>query len=255
MFSLQGRLAIVTGGTRGIGAAMAIALAEAGANIILVQRDKSNTNTQQQILSLGRECTIYTADLASQPEVTALTKRILSDGHDPCILITCAGIQRRHPSHEFPLTDWNDVLQVNLTTVFTLCRDIGAHMLARPPSPSGHRGSIINVASLATFQGAFTVPAYASAKGGVGQLTKALSNEWASRGVNVNAIAPGYVATDMNEAILKNPQRLEQINQRIPAGRWACPDDFKGPTIFLASEASLYVSGEILTVDGGWMGR
>lgn len=128
-------------------------------------------------------------------------------------------------------------------------------MLTREPSTSGHRGSIINVASLATFQGAFTVPAYASAKGGVGQLTKALSNEWASKGVNVNAIAPGYVATDMNEALINNPVRAEQILQRIPAGRWASPEDFKGPTVFLASEASLYVSGEILTVDGGWMGR
>lgn len=255
MFSLQGRTAVVTGGTRGIGAAMALALAEAGADIILIQRDESNTQTHEQIQARGQKSTIYTADLASQSDVSSLTNRILSDKHDPSILITCAGIQRRHPSHEFPQSDWDEVLQVNLTTVFTLCRDLGAYMLSRNPAPSGHRGSIINVASLATFQGAFTVPAYASAKGGVGQLTKALSNEWASKGVNVNAIAPGYVATDMNEALINNPVRAEQILQRIPAGRWASPDDFKGPTVFLASEASLYISGEILTVDGGWMGR
>jgi len=255
MFSVEGRTAVVTGGTRGIGAAMATALAEAGANIILIQRDESNTKTHEHVQSLGRKSTIYTANLSSQAEVSSLTKRILDDKHDPSILITCAGIQRRHPSHEFPQADWDEVIQVNLTTVFTLCRDLGAYMLSRNPSPSGHRGSIINVASLATFQGAFTVPAYASAKGGVGQLTKALSNEWASKGINVNAIAPGYVATDMNEALINNPARAPQILQRIPAGRWADPEDFKGPTIFLASEASLYVSGEILTVDGGWMGR
>lgn len=255
MFSLEGRTAVVTGGTRGIGAAMAIALAEAGADIILIQRDESNKKTYDQIISLGRKATIYTADLASQTDVGSLTQRILTDKHDPSVLVTSAGIQRRHPSHEFPQSDWDEVIQVNLTTVFTLCRDLGAYMLTREPSASGHRGSIINVASLATFQGAFTVPAYASAKGGVGQLTKALSNEWASKGVNVNAIAPGYVATDMNEALINNPVRVEQILQRIPAGRWASPEDFKGPTVFLASEASLYVSGEILTVDGGWMGR
>lgn len=234
---------------------MAIALAEAGADIILIQRDRSNKNTHEHVQSLGRTSTIYTADLSSQADVGSLTSRILDDKHDPSILITCGGIQRRHPSHEFPQADWDEVIQVNLTTVFTLCRDLGAYMLTRNPSRSGHRGSIINVASLATFQGAFTVPAYASAKGGVGQLTKALSNEWASKGINVNAIAPGYVATDMNEALINDPVRAPQILQRIPAGRWADPDDFKGPTIFLASEASLYVSGEILMVDGGWMGR
>jgi len=255
LFSLEGRTAVVTGGTRGIGAAMAIALAEAGADIILIQRDESNKQTYEHVQSLGRKSSIYTADLSSQADVSSLTSRILKDKHDPSILITCAGIQRRHPSHEFPQADWDEVIQVNLTTVFTLCRDLGAYMLTRTPSPSGQRGSIINVASLATFQGALTVPAYASAKGGVGQLTKALSNEWASKGINVNAIAPGYVATDMNEALINNPVRAPQILQRIPAGRWADPEDFKGPTIFLASEASLYVSGEILTVDGGWMGR
>jgi 2-deoxy-D-gluconate 3-dehydrogenase len=160
------------------------------------------------------------------------------------------------------LTD-RKVLQVNLTTVFTLCRDIGAYMLTRPPFPGtestspggGYRGSIINVASLVSFQGGITVPAYASAKGGIAQLTKALSNEWASKGINVNAIAPGYVATDMNEALINNPTRAEQILVRIPAGRWGSAEDFKGPTVFLAGRASLYVSGEILTVDGGWMGR
>jgi 2-deoxy-D-gluconate 3-dehydrogenase len=146
------------------------------------------------------------------------------------------------------------VLQVNLSTVFTLCRDFGAYMLTRKTN-SGHRGSIINIASLVSFQGGITVPAYASAKGGVAQLTKALSNEWASKGINVNAIAPGYVATDMNEALIADKDRAASILARIPAGRWGTPEDFQGAVIFLASAASSYVSGEILTVDGGWMGR
>lgn len=184
--------------------------------------------------------------------MSGLTPRILADGHDVSILVTCAGIQRRHPSHAFPLSDWDEVLQVNLTAVFTLCRDVGAYMLTRP---GPRRGSIINVASLVSFQGGLTVPAYASAKGGVAQLTKALSNEWARHGVNVNAIAPGYVDTDMNEALINDETRARQILERIPKGRWGVPEDFKGPVVWLASSASAYVSGEVVVVDGGWMGR
>jgi len=149
------------------------------------------------------------------------------------------------------------VIQVNLSSVFTLCREFGAHLLSLDPSEfsNGHRGSIINVASLLTFQGGFTVPAYAASKGGVAQLTKALSNEWASKGINVNAIAPGYIATDMNVALINDPNRNAGIMARIPAGRWGAPEDFKGVIVFLASRASSYVSGEVITVDGGWMGR
>ncbi len=195
-----------------------------------------------------------------------MAPKILADGHDVSILVTCAGIQRRHPSHEFPQADWDEVLQVNLTSVFTLCRDFGAYMLTRTPrsanvtdasdsngSPAHmhpqsppHRGSIINVASLVSFQGGLTVPAYASAKGGIAQLTKALSNEWARHGINVNAIAPGYVNTEMNEALINNQTRARQILERIPAGRWGEPDDFKGPVVWLASRASGYVNGEIV---------
>lgn len=226
------------------------------------QRDDSNQQTKQQIEALGRRATIFTADLSSQEDVETLSKRVLDAGHDVSILVTCAGIQRRHPAHKFPMSDWNEVLQVNLTTVWTLCRDFGAYMLTRTPDASplggngcGYRGSIINVASLVSFQGGLTVPAYAAAKGGIAQLTKALSNEWACQGVNVNAIAPGYIATDMNEALINNPERAPQILTRIPQGRWGSPEDFKGPTVFLAGAGSLYVSGELLTVDGGWMGR
>ncbi|KAF2622573.1 NAD(P)-binding protein [Macroventuria anomochaeta] len=256
LYSLEGQTALVTGGTRGIGQSMAIALAEAGADILLVQRDESNHQTKQAIEKLGRKATIYTADLSSNDSVTQLTPKILADGHRIHILLNCGGIQKRHPAHQFPDNDWNAVLQVNLTSVFTLCRDVGAHMLEQPADlPPKRRGSIINVASLLTFQGGITVPAYAASKGGVGQLTKALSNEWASKGVSVNAIAPGYIATDMNEALIKDEKRAESILSRIPAGRWGSPEDFKGAVVFLGSAASAYVSGEVLTVDGGWMGR
>lgn len=220
------------------------------------QRDESNQSTKQQVESLGRTCKIYTTDLSSKSSVGKLVSTIESDGHKISILLNCGGIQRRHPSHQFPDSDWDEVLQVNLTSVFTLCRDVGAHMLAREADPStGRRGSIINIASLLSFQGGLTVPAYAASKGGVAQLTKALSNEWASKGINVNAIAPGYIATEMNTALMEDKTRSEQIMARIPAQRWGNPDDFKGPVVYLASRASAYVSGEVMTVDGGWMGR
>ncbi|KAI8935001.1 hypothetical protein NX059_008667 [Plenodomus lindquistii] len=256
LFSLQGQTALVTGGTRGIGQSMALALAEAGADILLIQRDTTNQTTKTAIEALGRKATIYVADLSSPSSLTALVPKILADGHRIHILLNCGGIQKRHPAHQFPDSDWDAVLQVNLTSVFQLCRDVGAHMLSQPADlPLNRRGSIINVASLLTFQGGITVPAYAASKGGVGQLTKALSNEWAGQGVSVNAIAPGYIATDMNEALLKDEKRAESILSRIPAGRWGRPEDFKGVVVWLASAGSAYVSGEIVTVDGGWMGR
>ncbi|KAI1050220.1 hypothetical protein LB506_001173 [Fusarium annulatum] len=246
-FSLEGQTALVTGGTRGIGQAVAIGLAEAGADIILVQRDTTSQSTKESIEKLGRKAFIYTADLSSQESVAGLVPKVLADGHQIRILVNCAGIQRRHPC---------EVIQVNLNSVFTLCRDVGAHMLNLEPSPiTGRRGSIINFASLLTFQGGFTVPAYAASKGAVGQVTKSFANEWTSRGITVNAIAPGYIATDMNEALLANPERLASITSRIPAGNWGSPDDFKGTAVYLASKASGYVSGHVLVVDGGWMGR
>ncbi|SLM37275.1 2-deoxy-d-gluconate 3-dehydrogenase [Lasallia pustulata] len=218
MFSVKGQTALITGGTRGIGQAAAIALAEAGADVLLVQvetpplrastyrnaistnadglqRDDSQTATKEAIEALGRTATIYTADLSSQSSVSALIPTILRDGHRIDILVNCAGIQRRYPSHQFPDRDWNEVLQVNLTSVFSLCREVGAHKLGQAPL-NGHRGSMINFASLLSFQGGLTVPAYAGSKGAVAQLTKALANEWAAQGINVNAIAPGYIATD-----------------------------------------------------------
>lgn len=270
LFSVHGKVALCTGGTRGIGQAMVVALAEAGADIILVQvsqpyilcigltstqRDTSNVTTKQAVEGLGRKVHIHTADLSIKSSVEELVPRLLNDGHSIDILLNCGGIQRRHPAHEFPSDDWDEVLQVNLSAVFILCREVGAHMLSRDPDQHGRRGAVINVASLLSFQGGITVPAYAASKGGVAQLTKALSNEWASKGISVNAIAPGYIATDMNVALINDKARAESILSRIPAGRWGRPEDFSGAVVFLASRASAYVSGEIITVDGGWMGR
>ncbi|KAL1982418.1 hypothetical protein VTN96DRAFT_1323 [Rasamsonia emersonii] len=258
LFSLSGKTALVTGGTRGIGQAMAIALAEAGADIVLVQRDESNTATRDEIVNrIGRKAWIHVAELSDREAVKGIIPAVLKLGVKPDILLNCAGIQRRHPSEKFPDEDWDEVLQVNLTSVFTLSREFGAYLLSRDASefPTGKRGTIINVASLLSFQGGITVPAYAASKGGIAQLTKALSNEWVAKGINVNAIAPGYIDTDMNVALINDPNRNAGIMARIPAGRWGKPEDFKGVVIFLASEASNYVSGEVVTVDGGWMGR
>ena len=255
LFSLSGQVALVTGGTRGIGAAMALALAEAGADIVLIQRDTTSTSTSKQIEALGRKCTIYTADLSSRSSLTTVLPTILSEQKRIHILLNCGGIQRRHPAHEFPDEDWDAVLQVNLTSVFTLCRELGAHMLSQSPiDASNRRGAIINVASLLSFQGGITVPAYAASKGGVAQLTKALSNEWAGKGISVNAIAPGYIATEMNSALMQDQARAASILARIPAGRWGSPEDFKGAVVFLASRAGGYVSGEILVSSRGRKG-
>ncbi|KAF2205195.1 2-deoxy-D-gluconate 3-dehydrogenase [Delitschia confertaspora ATCC 74209] len=256
LFSLKGQTALVTGGTRGIGQAMALALAEAGADIILAQRDTTNTATKNQIEKLGRKAYIYECDLSSAESVSALTPTILKDNHRISILLNSGGIQRRHPSHKFPTSDWDEVLQTNLSSVFTLCRDIGAHMLSSEPNlPGNRRGSIINLSSLLSFQGGLTVPAYAASKGGISQLTKALSNEWAGQGITVNAIAPGYIATEMNTALMEDEERAKGILARIPAGRWGRPEDFKGVVVWLAGAGSGYVSGETVVVDGGWMGR
>ncbi|SPO03793.1 related to 2-deoxy-D-gluconate 3-dehydrogenase [Cephalotrichum gorgonifer] len=256
LFSLAGHTAVVTGGTRGIGQAIAIGLAEAGADIILIQRDLSRTETKEAIEALGRKASVYTADLGVREDVAGLAAKILADGHEVRILVNSAGIQRRHPCHEFPDADFDEVLQVNLNAVFTLTRDLGAHILSLPPHPvTGRRGTVINLASLLSFQGGFTVPAYAASKGAVAQLTKSFANEWTAKGVTVNAVAPGYIATDMNEALIADEARSRSINERIPAGRWGQPEDFKGPVVFLAGKAAGYVSGHTLVVDGGWMGR
>ncbi|KAG6335706.1 hypothetical protein ID866_3386 [Astraeus odoratus] len=253
LFSLAGKNVLITGATRG--AACAIALAEAGAAICLVQRPPqsgkpSNMDTVNTIRGLGSPVEVVHCDLADMEAVRTLFDRALAAmGGNIHVLVNCAGIQRRSPSVDFLERDWDDVLDVNLKSVWLLSQAAGRHMVPL------RRGKIINFCSLLTFQGGLTVPAYASAKGALGQLTKALSNEWSQHNVQVNGICPGYIVTDMNERLLADPARYRQISERIPAGRWGNPRDFAGPVVFLASDASQYICGELLVVDGGWMGR
>ncbi len=251
MFNLTGKTALVTGCKRGIGFAMAQGLAEAGANIIGVSAnlELSGSAIEKAVTALGRTFTAHQCDFTQRENVKAFAARVMAEQGVPDILINNAGTIKRQPAAEHSDEFWFEVIEVNLNAQFLLSRDIGAKMVERGS------GKIIFTASLLTFQGGLTVPGYAASKGGIGQLTKALSNEWASKGVNVNAIAPGYISTDNTEALRDDPVRSQQILGRIPAGRWGVADDFKGPVVFLASEASRYVHGEILVVDGGWMGR
>lgn len=249
MFRLDGKVAAITGATRGIGRKMALALAEAGATVALLQRNTSDDSVQKEIEALGQKSVIIPCDLGNQAQVKAAIPTVVKELGQIDILVNNAGIQRRSPSVSFSETDWDDVINVNLKCVWLLCQEAGKFMV-----PQG-KGKIINMASLLSFQGGLTVPAYAAAKGGVAQLTKALANEWAKENVNVNAIVPGYIATDMNEALLQDETRNRQILERIPAGRWGQAEDFMGSVVFLASDASNYIHGHLLVVDGGWMGR
>ncbi|MFS2171456.1 glucose 1-dehydrogenase [Priestia megaterium] len=249
LFSLDGKVAAITGATRGIGRAMAIALAEAGSDIALLQRSKEFLGVKEEIERLGRKCFIVNCDLENASEVSEAISSVVGHFGKLDILVNNAGIQRRSPAVEFAEEDWDAVMNVNLKTVWLLCQQAGRQMLKQGS------GKIINMASLLSYQGGITVPAYAAAKGGVAQLTKALSNEWAAKGVNVNGIVPGYIATDMNEALINDETRSRQIIERIPAGRWGQADDFKGAVVFLASDASAYIHGHLLAVDGGWLGR
>ena len=249
-FGLHGKVALVTGSSRGLGCAMAHALAQAGADIIVNGRDAAKLEPVVTKLStLGVKAHAIAADLAERADVERLIAEAIAwQGHLD-ILVNNAGIIQRAPAAEHSDADWDHVMRVNLDGVFTACRAAGRHMLARGS------GKIINIASLLTFFGGITVPGYAASKGAVGQLTKALSNEWAGRGVNVNAIAPGYMRTDNTAALQADPVRSKEILSRIPANRWGEPGDLEGAVVFLASAASAYLSGHILAVDGGWCGR
>jgi len=228
---------------------MAIGLAEAGADIIGVSAslEKSNSKISIAVEELGRKFAAYQADFSDRESLYQFVEQMKQ--HDIDILVNNAGTIMRAPAAEHSDDYWDTVISVNLNAQFILAREIGGQMLSRGS------GKVIFTASLLTFQGGITVPGYAASKGAIGSLVKALSNEWASEGVQVNAIAPGYIATDNTQALQDNPERNKAILERIPAGRWGQPDDFKGPIVFLASAASDYVSGEILVVDGGWMGR
>ena len=250
-FDLSGKTALVTGCKRGIGKAMAEALAEAGADIIGVSAslESSGSEVEASITSLGRSFSGYACNFSDREAVYRFVETVKDNHSRIDILVNNAGTILRMPAAEHPDEYWDKIMEVNLNAQFVLSREFGKEMIERGS------GKIIFTASLLTFQGGITVPGYAASKGGIGQLTMALANEWAGKGVNVNAIAPGYISTDNTEALRNDPVRNEQILARIPAGRWGKPEDFKGPVVFLASEAANYVHGTILLVDGGWMGR
>ena len=250
LFRLDGKVALVTGASRGLGAAMAAALAGAGADVALHASAEPPSAAADSILkTTGRRAEVLAADLADRASADRLIDATLAAFGRLDILVNNAGIIRRQPAAEHSDEAWDAVLEVNLTSVFRLCRAAGRHMLGRGA------GKIVNLASVLSFQGGITVPGYAAAKGGVVQLTKALANEWAPRGINVNAIAPGYMRTDATTALQEDPVRDRQISERIPAGRWGDAADLAGAVVFLASPASDYVNGHVLVVDGGWMGR
>jgi 2-deoxy-D-gluconate 3-dehydrogenase len=250
-FSLAGKTALVTGCKRGIGKAMAEALAEAGADIIGVSASLELTGSAvaQAVEARGRTFFAYQADFGKRDSLNAFIRQVKQDHPVIDILVNNAGTIMRQPAAEHSDEYWDEVIAINQTAQFILTREIGRDMVARGS------GKVIFTASLLTFQGGINVPGYAASKGAIGSLTKAFANEWASQGVNVNAIAPGYISTDNTEALRADQVRSQSILGRIPAGRWGEPDDFKGPIVFLASDASRYVHGTILTVDGGWMGR
>ena len=249
-FSLEGKTAVVTGASRGLGQAIAVGLAEAGADVVCASTRKSGTDdTAAAIRDAGRQSWQVEADLSREDGAAALSQAAFEAAGDVHILVNNAGTIRRHPAVEFPLDDWQNVVQTNLTAVFQLSQLFAAPMMERGG------GKIVNVASLLSFQGGITVPAYTASKHGVAGLTKALANEWASKGVSVNAIAPGYFRTDNTQALQADETRNRQILERIPAGRWGSPEDLAGAAVFLASPASDYVTGTVITVDGGWMAR
>ncbi|MES2815813.1 MAG: SDR family oxidoreductase [Pseudomonadota bacterium] len=250
LFDLTGKTALVTGARRGIGAGMALALAAAGADIIgaSASMEADGGEVGRQVRAMGRSFTGHAVNFADRAALKAFAAQTEAEPID--ILVNNAGTIKRAPAAEHPEEWWDDVIETNLSAQFLLTQTVGRGMLAR-----GRGGKVIFTASLLTFQGGINVPGYAASKGGIGQLTMAFANEWAAKGVQVNAIAPGYIATDNTQALRNDPDRSASILARIPAGRWGRPDDFAGPVVFLASRASDYVSGTILTVDGGWMGR
>jgi 2-dehydro-3-deoxy-D-gluconate 5-dehydrogenase len=249
-FQLKGKNALVTGSRRGLGAAIAAALAEAGANVGCHGRDANPGTSCEAVSAAGRKTFYFSADLANAKACTALFEKTIAEFGSLDILVNNAGAIHRAPAGEYPMESWDELIALDLTAVFRLSQLAGRHMLER-----GTGGKIVNIASVLSFQGGVFVPAYAAAKGGIAQLTKALANEWASKGINVNAIAPGYMATDNTTALRADPVRSRQLLERIPAARWGEPKDIAGAALYLCSSASDYVHGHVLAVDGGWLGR
>jgi len=248
-FKLDGKTALVTGCSRGIGKGCAQALAEAGANIIGVSLESDFTGIKDYVESVGRNFKSYHYDFSNRKSLYEFINKIKSDFNEIDILVNNIGTILRNPIVEHSDEYWDKVIEVNLNAQFILTREIGKGMLDR-----GY-GKIIFIASLLSFQGGITVPGYAASKGGIKQLTMAFANEWASKGININAIAPGYIATDNTIALQENETRNRQILERTPQGRWGKPEDLMGTVVFLSSAASDYLNGSVVTVDGGWMGR
>lgn len=248
LFDLSGKVALVTGANTGIGQGIALALAEAGADIAAAGRSPA-LETLDKVRARGRRCEMFRADLSSIAAVQPLVDEVLAAFGHIDILVNNAGIIRRADAVDFTEADWDAVMDTNIKTLFFLCQAVGRHMIERGS------GKIINIASMLTFQGGIRVPSYTASKSGVGGLTKLLANEWAGKGIQVNAIAPGYIATNNTAALQADETRNRQIMERIPAGRWGDPADIGGAAVFLASSASDYVQGHILAVDGGWLAR
>lgn len=249
-FNLEGKVAIVTGSSTGLGHGMTLGLAEAGADIAGVYHSSAPPDTQELLKNMGRRFHGVRADLAHMSSIQRIIDQTLEAFGKIDILVNCAGIIRRSPSVEFSEKDWDDVMNVNLKALFFLSQAAGKQFLSQ-----GHGGKIINIASMLSFQGGILVPSYTASKSGVMGLTRLLACEWAPHGINVNAIAPGYMATRNTQPIQDDPVRNRQILERIPAGRWGTPDDMKGAVVFLASEASRYINGYTIAVDGGWLAR
>lgn len=247
---LTGKTAVVTGANRGIGAAIALGLAQAGANIVGTSREMSaDEEIARQVKECGRTFTPIAADLGDRKQSTLFAKRVLDVVPTVDILINNAGITARYPAAEIPLEEWDRVIEINLNSQFILAQGFGQHMIERGS------GRIIFIASIMSFQGGLKIPPYAASKHAIIGLTKALSNEWSALGVNVNAIAPGYIATDHNTALRSDPVRMPEVTSRIPIGRWGASDDVVGSAIFLSGSGADYISGSVITVDGGWVAR
>ncbi len=250
-FRIDGKTALVTGCRRGIGRGFAQALAEAGADIVGVSAsmEESGSEVEKDVVERGKNFRGYACDFSDRQALYGFIEQVKKDIPRIDILVSNAGVIRRQPAVDHPDEYWDEVIEVNLNSHFVLAREFGKEMIEQG------QGKIVFTASLLSFQGGITVPGYAASKGGIGTLTMALANEWAGKGVNVNAIAPGYIATDNTEALQQDAARSEQLMARVPAGRWGSPEDLKGAVVFFSAPASNFVNGAILAVDGGWMGR
>ncbi|KAG0645423.1 2-keto-3-deoxygluconate oxidoreductase [Hyphodiscus hymeniophilus] len=261
LFGLKDKTVLITGGTRGIGRSLAVALASAGADVILLARNvDSGLEVKEAIQRLGRKAQIYECDLSSRQSVLGIVPLITNDYHEIDIFVHCAGLQHRCPAEEFPDTNWDEIISVNVTAGFQLTRALAKHWLNT--SLKGFSGDgavpkkkVVFIASMTSFTGSVEIPAYTASKGAITQLTKALNNEWMAKGINVNAIAPGYIETELTNAIKDGGEKEKAILQRIPAGRWGSPSDLSGAVIHLCARSGDYIGGEIHAVDGGYLGR